>query len=133
MPLLPKEYSEFSDKITEILRRKPKKGYFENMVESGGHEPLDPLEEISSIIHIGHKNQAIQTLESALHDENKRELLPYVDDLEAKLQELIEELQALPDIDPTQVKASKGSQIQSIIAVSMVLTVVVTILLFSLL
>ncbi len=124
MPRLPKEYLEFSDKITEILRHKPKKGYVESVMESGQPEPLDPIEEVSSVMASGNKEAAIRILENALQDETKRELLAYLDDLDNFLTELIDELRALPNKDaiPDTEPETKSSMLP-VIAIGLALLI----------
>lgn len=105
--MIPKDYREFSDKIATILRSKPKHGYFESILEKGQPEPLDALEELSMVIGKGKKDESINILEAALADKEKIDMLSYLSNAEQRLQALIDEIKALPDIDSSQPTKTK--------------------------
>lgn len=127
MARLPTEYREFAEKIGEILRKKPKKGYFENMLESSEPEPLDPLEQVSSSIIGGDKQGAIRILEQAQSDPAKKAQLQYLDEADSLLRDLLADLHNLPE---RETPASSNSQAQSltlpIIGMAIVLIVAAT-------
>lgn len=109
MHSLPKEYRELLERFAIILHSKPKRGYFESIVESGKPDPLDPIEEASMALGVGKKTAALNILENAHQDPEKKSLLNYIDELESVLEDLIESIKSLPEPESKPIPSSSSS------------------------
>jgi len=84
------------DDVTKLLALKPRTGFIESVVTTGGVQPLDALEKLSVSLAQKEKDKSLLILKNALTDEEKQ-LLNYIDNAEDLLTELKQKITQIPD------------------------------------